>query len=150
SRSLSSCPWLSSLLDQSLPYGNESDARVGRARGPRRESTEMRGISAMLTYSGRVAVAISLAALGALKPERGSGCIVVAVERLHHRLAAVADPSPVANERSAAKQGRLDGERIETPHVLGRVDAAKVNWCCFDVIHGESLASSGSGVQRHC
>ncbi len=43
--------------------------------------------------------------------------LVTSVEGLHHGLAVRTDTAPIPNDGGAAEKGRLDCERIETPHV---------------------------------
>ena len=67
--------------------------------------------------------------------------IFLRVEGFHHRLTVRSDPAPVADDGGATKQGRLDREHIEAPHILCSVDTVKMNQACFLVLHARILAS---------
>jgi hypothetical protein len=66
----------------------------------------------------------SLASLQMLECQIGT---ISGGECLHHCLAARPDPTPITNERCTAEQRRLNAEAIEAPHVLCRIDAAKMD-----------------------
>jgi hypothetical protein len=72
-------------------------------------------------------IAIPTASLASLQTVECQIGIIGRVECLHHCLAARSDPSPIANERGSAEQGRLNAQAVKAPHVFCRVDAAKMD-----------------------
>ena len=97
------------------------DKGLAARRGLSRVSAHRSHLLVLLHQKGIAITAAPLASLQTVKCEIG---IVGRIECLHHRLAARSDPAPIANERCTAEQRRLNGEAVESPHVLCQVDAA--------------------------
>ncbi len=92
-------------------------------------------------------IAIPAASLATLKTRQRHTGIIWRIECFHHGLTTTANPPPVAHQGRASEQSELYRQAIETPHVLFRIDATKMDRLGIDHVHARSLAYVGGAVQ---